>query len=89
VETSAPVEREGLFDCDAFKLWRLLGQDPFTIGAKAEPRVLVCIAGSGQIMHKEDPYSVGKGDVWLLPAEAGVCAFEPSGEVTLLEIWIP
>jgi mannose-6-phosphate isomerase len=89
VETSAPVEREGLFDCDAFKLWRLLGQDRFTIGAKAEPRVLVCIAGSGQIMHKEDPYSVGKGDVWLLPAEAGVCAFEPSGEVTLLEIWIP
>jgi hypothetical protein len=34
-------------------------------------------------------YAVGKGDVWLLPAEGGECAFQPSGEVTLLEIAIP
>src|ERR1035437_10474306 len=89
VETSTPVERERLFDCHAFLLWRLLGQDPFTVGAIAEPRVLVGIDGSGQIIHKGTPYAVGKGDVWLLPAEAGVCAFQPSGEVTLLEIAIP
>jgi mannose-6-phosphate isomerase len=89
VETSAPVERERLFDCPAFLLWRLLGQNPFPVGATQEPRVLICIAGSGQITHEEIPYSVGKGDVWLLPAEAGVCAFQPSGEVTLLEIAIP
>jgi mannose-6-phosphate isomerase len=88
VETSAPVEREKLFDCPAFLLWRLLGQDPFPVGAAGEPRVLICIAGSGQIRDNETPYSVGKGDVWLLPAEAGVCAFQPSGEVTLLEIAI-
>jgi len=89
VETSAPVERERLFDCPAFHLWRLIGQEPFTIGAKAEPRMMICIAGSGQITHEGIPYSVGKGDVWLLPAEAGECAFQPSGEVTLLEIAIP
>jgi len=88
VETSAPVERERLFDCPAFLVWRLLGQNQFPVGATAEPRVLVCIAGSGQIRDNETPYSVGKGDVWLLPAEAGVCAFQPSGEVTLLEIAI-
>jgi mannose-6-phosphate isomerase len=89
VETTTPVERERLFDCHAFELWRLLGQDLFTVGATAEPRVLVGIEGSGQIIHKGIPYAVGKGDIWLLPAETGECAFQPSGEVTLLEIAIP
>jgi mannose-6-phosphate isomerase len=89
VETTTPVERERLFDCQAFVLWRLLGQDPFIVGATAEPRVLVCLEGSGQVSHKGTPYAVDKGDVWLLPAEAGECAFQPSGEVTLLEIAIP
>ncbi len=89
VETTTPVERERLFDCKAFLLWRLLGQNPFPVGATIEPRVLVGIEGSGQIMHNGTPYLVGKGDVWLLPAEAGECAFEPSGEATLLEIAIP
>jgi uncharacterized protein YjlB len=69
-------------------VWRLLGQAPFPVGATAEPRVLVCIGGSGQVEHEGTPFSVGKGDVWLLPAEAGVCAFQPSGEITLLEIAI-
>jgi len=86
VETNVPVERERLFDCEPFRLWRLLGQAPFSVGAMAEPRVLVCIGGSGQVELDNIPYAVGKGDVWLLPAEAGVCAFQPSGEVTLLEI---
>jgi mannose-6-phosphate isomerase len=89
VETTTPVERERLFDCQAFVLWRLLGQGPFTVGATAEPRVLVCIEGSGQVTHQGTPYAVDKGDVWLLPAESGECAFQPSGEVTLLEIAIP
>jgi hypothetical protein len=51
-------------------LWRLLGQNPFTVGATEEPRVLICIAGSGQITHEEIPYSVGKGDVWVNAAAA-------------------
>ena len=89
VETTSPVERERLFDCHAFLVWRVLGQDPFTVGATAEPRVLVGIKGSGRIMHNGTPYAVGKGDVWLLPAEAGECAFQPSGEITMLEIAIP
>jgi mannose-6-phosphate isomerase len=89
VETKKPVERERLFDCHAFLLWRLLGQDLFTVGATAEPRVLVCIEGTGQVSHKGIPYAVGRGDVWLLPAEVGQCAFQPSGEVILLEIAIP
>jgi mannose-6-phosphate isomerase len=86
VETTVPIEREVLFDCDAFRLWRLLGSAPFPVGAIGEPRVLVCIGGSGQVEHNSTAYAVGKGDVWLLPAEGGECAFEPSVEVTLLEI---
>jgi len=89
VETTSPVERERLFDCHAFLVWRVLGQDPFTVGATAEPRVLVGIKGSGRILHNGTPYAVGKGDVWLLPAEAGECAFQPRGEIALLEIAIP
>jgi mannose-6-phosphate isomerase len=89
METTIPVERGRLFDCHAFRLWRVFGQDQFTVGATGEPRVLVGIEGSGKIMHNGAPYAVGKGDVWLLPAEAGECAFQPSGEVTLLEIAIP
>jgi mannose-6-phosphate isomerase len=89
METATPVERERLFDCPAFLLWRIHGQDQFTVGATSEPRVLVGIEGSGQIMHNDTPYELGKGDVWLLPAEAGECSFQPSGEVTLLEIAIP
>ena len=89
VVTTSPVERERLFDCPAFLLWRLLGQDPFTVGATAEPHVLVGIEGSGQITHNGTPYASGKGDVWLLPAETGECVFQPSGAATLLEIAIP
>jgi mannose-6-phosphate isomerase len=89
VETTTPVERAKLVDCPAFVLWRLRGQALFTVGAAAEPRVLVGIEGSGQIIHNGTPYAVSKGDIWLLPAEAGECAFQPSGEVTLLEIAIP
>jgi mannose-6-phosphate isomerase len=88
IESTVPVERERLFDCEPFRLWRLLGQAPFPVGATAEPRVLVCIGGSGQVEHDNIPYATGKGDIWLLPAEVGVCGFRPSQEVTLLEIAI-
>ena len=75
VDTTTPVKRERLFDCEAFQLWRLHGDAPFPVGATAEPRVLVCIDGSGQVEHVSIPYVVGKGDVWLLPAQIGVCFF--------------
>ena len=89
VETATPVERELLFDCEPFQLSRLLGAAPFPVGTLGEPRVLVCIAGAGELEYANVPYAVGKGDVWLLPAELGECDFKPSQEVTLLEIAIP
>lgn len=41
--------------------------------------MLICIEGSDHVEHDEIPYAVGKGGVWLLPAEAGIYAFLPDG----------
>lgn len=89
VETTSSVKRERLLQCDRFWLWRLRGQSPFSVGAVGMPRVLLCIGGSGQIVYGGVTHAVGKGDVFLLPAEIGQCAFQPRGGVTLLEIAIP
>jgi mannose-6-phosphate isomerase len=89
VEEVKPVLRERLFLCEHFRLWRLRGQSPFTVGAAGTPRVLVCIAGDGQLEHDGANYAVGKGDVLLLPAVVGACAFRPRRAVSLLEIALP
>jgi hypothetical protein len=73
VEEVKPVLRERLFLCEHFGLWRLGGESPFTVGAAETPRVLVCIAGDGQLEHDGATYAVGKGDVLLLPAVVGAC----------------
>ncbi len=89
VEEAAPIEREQLFDCEHFRLWRLRGRSPFAVGAAGAPRVVVCIEGAGRIEHSGETYAAGKGDVWLLPAAVGVCAFRPDGPVALLEVAPP
>ena len=89
VEATTPAERERLFQCEHFWLWRLRGQSPFTVGAAGLPRVLVCVEGAGQIEHADATYAVVKGNVLLLPALVGACTFQPHSAVTLLEIAIP
>ena len=89
VEEVKPVLRERLFLCEHFALWRLRGESPFTVGAAGMMYVLVCIAGDGQLEHAGTNYDVGKGDVLLLPATVGACAFRPRGAVNLLEISLP
>ncbi len=81
--------RERLFDCEHFRLWRLRGEGPFTFGAAGAPRVLVCIDGAGQLEHEATMYAVGKGDVLLVPAVVGACAFRPRGAVSLLDVALP
>jgi mannose-6-phosphate isomerase len=88
-ESALPVRRERLFDCEHFRLWRLRGETPFTVGAAGAPRVLVCIDGAGQLRHGADRHAVRKGDVLLLPAVIGACAFRPRGAVNLLEVAMP
>ena len=89
IEATTPVRREELFQCQQFRLWRWSGRSPFTAGAEGLPRVLICIEGAGQVEHDGVAYSVGKGDVWLLPAVVGACAFRPDRPVSLLEIALP
>lgn len=78
VEATTPVERERLFHCEHFWLWRLRGQSPFNVGAAGVPRILVCIQGAGQVEHLGDNYAVGKGDVLLLPAWSESALFIPT-----------
>ncbi len=89
VESRTPVDRERLFDCDFFRLWRLHGESPFTVGAAGEPRVLVCLEGTGELEHAGSAYTIGKGEVWLLPSQLRAFSFYPQCAVTLLEISIP
>jgi mannose-6-phosphate isomerase len=89
VEEVKPVLRERLFLCEHFGLWRLRGELPFMVGAAGTPRVLVCIAGDGQLKHDCGNYAVGKGDVVLLPAVVGACVFRPRSAVNVLEISLP
>jgi mannose-6-phosphate isomerase len=89
VEAATPVERERLFQCEHFRLCRLRGQSPFTVGAAGVPRVLVCLEGARQVEQGGATYAVGKGDVWLLPAAVGACVFQPRSAMSVLEIAVP
>ncbi|MGC1616752.1 MAG: type I phosphomannose isomerase catalytic subunit [Candidatus Acidiferrum sp.] len=89
VEATTPVERERVFQCEHFWLWRLRGQLPFTVGAAGVPRVMVCTEGAGQVEHGGATYALGKGGVMLLPASVGECVFRPSGAADVLEIALP
>jgi mannose-6-phosphate isomerase len=89
VEATTPALRERLFDCEYFRLWRIRGQLPFTVGAAGVPRLLVCTEGEGLVEYGEGTYHLGRGDVMLIPAAVGSCPFHPSGPVSLLEVAIP
>lgn len=89
LETPGPVRRERLFHCEHFSVWRHAGQTPFTVGALDTPRVLVCLDGTGVVEFSGAHYSVGRGDVVLLPAEVGSCLYRPCTEVSLLEVALP
>ncbi len=90
VEDAAPLSREKLFDCDYFRLARLRGDSPFLVGAPGVPSVLVCIAGAGRVEGAEVQYSIGKGNVFLLPAVLGTCTCKPGDSgLSVLEISIP
>ncbi len=89
IENVAPALRERLFHCEHFSVWRHVGLSPFTVGVEGTPRILVCIAGQGQLEHGGNNYPIRHGDVMLLPAEVGACCCRPRSEVTLLEVALP
>ncbi len=89
VEQTTPVLREKVIQCDNFAVTRISGQMSFVVGAAQMPRVLVCLAGRGELEHAGARYAFGKGDVLLLPAVVGACSFHPHGVVSLLEVSLP
>lgn len=89
LESATPVKREQLFDSEYFRVWRIGGVSPFSVGAMGLPRVLVCIEGGGEIEQGYATYAIGKGDVLFLPAVMGPCTLWPRGAVNLLEIALP
>jgi mannose-6-phosphate isomerase len=84
-----PLIKERLFDDEHFALWRIKSDRMFEVGEQHVPRVLVCIAGKGDLVYNGNLYPLHRGDVMLLPSVAGVCIYQPDDEVTLLEIGIP
>ncbi len=89
LEEDGPVERRRLFDCKHFRVWRLTGLLPFTVGTPDVPRLLVCIEGNGHVKCGRASFAIKKGSVMLLPSELGVCLFKPKTPVVLLEIALP
>jgi len=89
LEEHGSVLCERLFQCEHFRLWRLSGKLPFTVGEKEMPRILVCIDGEGKLEYNNTSYIIRKGDVWFLPAIVGSCMFCPNATVSLLEIALP
>jgi mannose-6-phosphate isomerase len=89
VEADAPARRERLFDCGQFRLWRIQGELPFTVGAAGLPRVLVGIAGSGEVLHGGASHPIGFGEVMLLPAMVGECTVRPRGLLSVVEVALP
>ncbi len=89
MEEVAPVLRERLFHCKHFFVWRHEGHSPFTVGAVGTPRVLVCLDGAGELENEGASYSLGKGEVLLLPAVIGACCCRPRGAMSLLQVALP
>ena len=89
VEAEKPARRERLFGCEQFRLWRISGESPFTVGADEMPRVLVCIGGHGKLESGTGDFAFHQGDTLLLPAALGTCVCRPDAELIVLEIALP
>ena len=89
VECAAPILRELLVECSFFRLGRIAAATAFMVGAVGTPRILVCIAGGGNVMHADSAWPLTRGDTMLLPAALGVCHCVPEPSLTLLEVSLP
>jgi mannose-6-phosphate isomerase len=83
------VLQEELVECRYFTLQRRTSQLPFSVGAAGRCRVVVCIAGSGELEYQGQRYSLCRGDTILLPAAVGQVLCRPRGEIVILECGLP
>ncbi len=81
--------RERLVSCDYFTLDRYTVYDRCRVGGSDQCRILVCLDGDGQLESTAQSYPLKRGDVYLLPAEVGMCGVLTSAQLTLLECGLP
>ncbi len=86
---TASIQSQKILDTPHFQVFRTDGDTSFGVGADDEPRILVCLEGSGHVAHGGADHGLARGDVMLLPASIGVCSFRPDTAASLLEIAIP
>src|SRR5262245_22129597 len=60
-----------LAECEYFSLGRWDAARPFATGAAGQCRVLAGLDGRATIRQRAAEYTIGLGDVWLIPASAG------------------
>lgn len=87
--TNEDIHQENLVDCRYFSLQRRTSRVPFQVGLPGRCRIVVCIAGAGELESAGQRYPVARGDVLLLPAEVGQCLCTPSSEIVVLECGLP
>ena len=76
-----------LFSCRYFRSYRLVVRRRVRLNADAASfRSLLCVDGSGTIVHEGREYPIGKGESYFLPAGLGL--YELSGECTVLLSWV-
>jgi mannose-6-phosphate isomerase len=89
VHPDGPETCELLVNDAHFKVLRHTGEGPFMVGKDNMPRILVCIAGGGDLEHKTNIYTLKRGEVMLLPASVGACPLVPKNKIVLLEVVLP
>lgn len=77
--------RGELVGCEYFTLHRHADHEAFRVGANGECRVIVGVAGRGELRWQAERIPLGVGSVVLLPAAIGVCDVVPDGPITVLE----
>jgi mannose-6-phosphate isomerase len=89
IEETSGAKKERLVDCEHFILWRWITSEKVTLGSDGEPRVIMCLSGSGSIRSAGIPYEVQPGQVYMLPSAIGSCEFSPSADCVLFEVGLP
>jgi mannose-6-phosphate isomerase len=81
--------KERLLDSDHFTVWRTTCKSVCIVGEEDAPRVLIGVNGDGEVQTKTDTYTLGKGEVMLLPASVGPCRFISKNDAVILEVALP
>lgn len=83
------VRRELMLESPYFRLERVTTAEPFEIGTRAGPAILICLEGYGHVEHPGTDVRMEKGSLILLPAALGACGFRPHCRTVIIEITIP